>query len=190
MAVPTRALLALRGIDAGTWVAVAALFAGWFLLGTLRVGLGVSTQRIQFFHLPEIAVHPTRLLWNTDSTSGITTWISALLCLVALAAPIATRLARRPFDPLGNFAPLALMVAVGVLMFLRFVADGGAEHRPDTFASDVRHLFDHAYQGAGNVMARRVSVQLGAYLSLLASAYLAWRGYRSFKSSTTPAGDA
>jgi len=85
---------------------------------------------------------------------------------------------------LSYIAPLALMVICAVLLFARtsgeFIAAPGNTGRVGgnviQFANDLVHH-------GGDLVARHVSLGVGAYLALVASIVLALRGIRRFRST-------
>ena len=56
-----------------------------------------------------------------------------------------------------------------------------ATQRAGSFAQALVRFGNSVAEGTGNAVARHISIGLGAYLALLSSLYLAYKGLRAFR---------
>ena len=170
-------LSALSRVDGATWVASSLMFAGWFLLDTLRVDWGPIQQHIPFYDVAAVIASPVRLFTGLEGNRGAVTVFFVLLCGAALLAPATSYLWRNRFGWLAGIAPLALMVTCALLLQARTSGDFFASHAGvrDTIANDLRHLGSHLIRNVSASASRHVALASGGYVALISSLYLSAR---------------
>jgi hypothetical protein len=177
-----------RVADWRALAAMAAVFAGWFLLNTVSMTFGSVRQDFRFYDLAAIIEQPARLLTGIDRAQVHAAIPFGLLCLVTLAATLAPRFSRRPLARAAGCAPLVLMLACGAILYYETSRDSFAAA---TGASDVAN----AFASLANALARRtgaavakhidVGAGAGAWVAALGALYLAAAAVRK---GTPPAG--
>jgi hypothetical protein len=182
---PTGAARLLKAgleIEPASKIALACIFFGWFLLDSLVVTLGSLQHGVRFFDLSAVIADPARMFFGVQGSLHRVFFIP--VCLVCVAAPLAPHYRRVRALWLSYSAPLALMVVCGILLFSRtsgeFIAVPSNAHRIGgnliQFANDLVHH-------GSDLVARHVSIGIGAYLALAASLVLAWQGVRRLRAS-------
>jgi hypothetical protein len=170
---------ATRGIDVPMLLALAAVLIGWFLLDTLSMSYGAVRLEFHFYQFAALIARPTRLLRGIDAATDLWTAPFALLCLASLAAALLPGWLRLPGSRFGYLAPLLLMLVCGGILYY--------ETSRDTFAAAVTgnqvtdallNLGNMMVRRAGTLVAKRISVGAGLWLSGAGALYLAWAGWR------------
>jgi len=167
-----------------TWVAVSCVFAGWFLLDTLRVVWGPIDRRVPFYDLAAVLEAPIRLFTGIDGHRGFGTVLFVALCCLTLITPLAPHFWRNRFAWLTWIAPLVLMIVAAYLLHSRTAdeATAGAVGLADTLVNDVKHLASHVLHHARASVARKVTFASGGYVAVVGALYLAARGIHGFRS--------
>jgi len=170
---------ARRGIDAPMLLALAAVLIGWFLLDTLSMSYGALRLDFHFYQFAAIIAQPTRLLRGIDAATDLWTVPFTLLCLASLAAALLPGWLRLPGSRFGYLAPLLLMLICGGILYY--------ETSRDTFAAVVTgnqvtnallNLGNMMVRRAGTLVAKRINVGAGMWVSAAGALYLAWAGWR------------
>jgi hypothetical protein len=177
-----RLLKATGQIELASKVAIVCVFFGWFLVDTLVVSLGSLQHGVRFYDISAVIAEPSRMFFGLQGSLHRTIFIP--LCIVCILAPLLPNFLSARVLWLSYIAPLALMVICAVLLFARtsgeFIAAPGNTGRVGgnaiQFANDLVHH-------GGDLVARHVSLGVGAYLALVASIVLALRGIRRFRST-------
>jgi hypothetical protein len=172
------------------WIAVSCvggIALGWFAMDSLEVRLGALRQGTRFYELLAVLRHPGDLLLGVDAGGDARVAGFAVLCLLVLAAALTPQWlalpAARRFPATAAMLPLILMLLTAIAL-----VDSGvrldAHAPPDTMRQDLLRLAQDALGRVQGSLARRVSLGAGAYVSVLASLVLAWRGLlaRRFRS--------
>jgi hypothetical protein len=169
-------------LETASKFALLCIFFGWFLVDTLVVTLGSLQHGVRFFDLSAVIADPTRLFFGIQGSFHRI--LFGLLCIVCLLAPLLPHLHRARANWLAYLAPLILMALCGALLYSRtssdlFAASGDAGRAG---ANLIRFANDLVHRGSG-LVARHISVGVGAYLALIASMVLALRGARHFRNA-------
>lgn len=155
------------------WVALAAVFVGWFPCDTLTTAAGAVRLHFHFFDLASVIVRPSRLLTGIHRGTALTIPFG-VLCLAALAATLAPRFVAHPVALLGPCVPFCLMLLCAVVLYGitsgdTFTAAPGAGGVTQSLTRLGNTLVGHA----SAVAARHISIGSGVWLSLPAAVYLA-----------------
>jgi len=169
-----------RRLDPVTLVAIACVLAGWFWMNICVTKVGRLELGFHFYDMWELISRPALLLTGLRDDHSAKQIVFGILCLAVALAPLSIYMHPSGRAWLASFAPLALMVLCGALLYYKTSPDYFAAN-PD--AGDLgRELIKFANQVAGKVVggiAKHVSLGLGAYVSLLASLVIASRGWMS-----------
>jgi len=165
---------------------------GWFLMNTLVASLGSFQHGVRFFDMSAIIGDPTRLFFGVNAPFHRI--VFGMICLACLLAPLVPHLevAPTPLEPISlkkqkalwlcYAVPFALMVVVGVLLYIRtsgdFFADTGD---PNSMTGSLVHFANGLVRRGSDMVSRHISVGAGAYLALLGSSVLASQGVRRFR---------
>jgi hypothetical protein len=104
----------------------------------------------------------------------------ALVCLAALAAPLAPRLTGHAWAPLGELVPLALMLLCGTILYIEASRDAFvAPPDASSVAKAMTGFANSMSRRAGGVLASHIVVGSGAWIALLGAGYLTLRGLGS-----------
>jgi hypothetical protein len=164
-------------------LAVALLACGWFLMNSLITNLGFVQVQFHFYNVLTLMRSPARITTGAyGDGASLDAWLFGTLCLLALLAALAPLISQRRIAWLGCIAPFALMALVGVILYHElsqdFIADNG--HVGSTGSQLIRFANDLANR-VGAAITRQITVGLGGYLSVGASAYLAYRGLLGYQ---------
>lgn len=171
-----------RGIDPVVVVAVICVAIGWFLLSTLDTRLGGMRLAFRFYNMWSVLEHPPQLVTGLGGDSRLKAVVFGAACLALLGgALLASSLT--PVDPrhrsgtLLSCAPLALMLACGLLLYQKTSADLFTSTDPSsTIRSHLTALANTLANGMSSRISRHITLGLGAYLSFAGSVVLAARG--------------
>ncbi len=141
--------------------ALAAVIIGWFFLPAVSADLGflgknsvTFWQGLKFLNSGGVA-----------AMGGGSAGFYGLLCIASLAAVLLPQVWRHPRARFGMMAPLTLMLLVLVIAWSKMPdVPAGAEE----FVAEMR---------------KAVSLGVGSYLAIVASLFLAWRGFSGARSS-------
>ena len=141
--------------------ALAAVIIGWFFLPAVSADLGflgknsvTFWQGLKFLNSGGVA-----------AMGGSSAGFYGLLCIASLAAVLLPQVWRHPRARFGMMAPLTLMLLVLVIAWSKMPdVPAGAEE----FVAEMR---------------KAVSLGVGSYLAIVASLFLAWRGFSGARSS-------
>lgn len=168
--------------DIATIIAVACILIGWFLMSTLVTRVGRLELPFRFYEMGALIAKPALIVMGMGSGQSAKTILFGILCVLAAAAPLVPYFRKTSAGWLLSAAPLVLMVICGVLFYTKV--------SPPYFQADSdsgalgQSLVDIANDLAGRmtgVVARRVSVGVGAYVSLAASIVVLVRGWTQFR---------
>ena len=173
-----------QAIGYPTLAAVAALLLGWFYFAaaTMNVGGGGKLSLTFFQVLKLLNIEGVQDLMNLAGGGG--GGLYGLLCFAALLAVLLPWLSRDRRAGFGMMAPLAFMLVIAIVAHFKMKA--GADSLQQAASSVGAHGGpqgrDMATQFANQVVTQaRASMAIGwgAWLALLGSLYLAWRGWRT-----------
>jgi hypothetical protein len=158
------------------WVCLAAVFVGWFPCDALSTTVGALRLHFHFFDLAAVIARPSRLVTGVNR-GDVLTLPFGVLCLAAIAAPLAPRYLRHRLARFGPCVPLCLMLACGVILYCvtsgdTFTAAPGAGSIANALTRFGNTLAGHA----SAVVARHITIGLGVWISLPATVYLARYG--------------
>ena len=159
------------------WVCLAVVFVGWFPCDTLSTTVGVLRLHFHFFDLAAVIARPSRLVTGVNR-GDVLTLPFGVLCLAALAAPLAPRYLRHRLARFGPYVPLCLMLACGVILYIvtsgdMFTAAPGA----GSIANALTRFGNTVAAHASAIAARHITIGLGVWMSLPATVYLARYGH-------------
>jgi hypothetical protein len=166
------------------WLAAAAVLIGWFPCDTLTTTVGALRLHFHFFDLASIIARPARIVTGVNRGDALTIPFG-VLCLGALAATVAPGFSARKIARFGPCAPLALMIFTGALLYA--VTSGDAfTAAPDAgrVAAALTHFGNLLANHASAVVANRISVGFGVWLSVPGAIYLAQGAIRDKWSAT------
>ncbi|WP_027865664.1 hypothetical protein [Massilia alkalitolerans] len=165
-----------------TLVAMAVLLVGWFFLNTIAVQ--VSSQYsvgMSFWKLLGVLNSPNGLI-NGLNGANAGSGIYGFMCVVALLAPLAPQVWNDKRAHLGGLLPLAFMLIVALMAYLG-VNDSlkQAQGAASFFGGEqAARMAESVSSMMLREAMRAISIGAGAYLSLLASLYLASRSTMKF----------
>jgi hypothetical protein len=172
----------LRQVDRQTWIALLCLVVGWFFLATVVTTLGPIKEKYHFFDMMTVMLNPSWLLYGMGSSHPVEAVVFGLLDVAVLVLPIVPFVTRKRSAWLLSVAPLILMLLCGVELYEKTAGPYfEATERAGSFAQALVHFGNSVAVGAGNAVARHISIGLGAYLALGSSLYLAVKGLRAFR---------
>jgi hypothetical protein len=176
--VPDASTLTSRSrTDAATLAAIGCVVIGWFFMDTLTTQLGRFKQTFRFLDMWAIIGDPLRLLTGIDRSLSVAAIAFTLLCIAAAAAPLAATVSAKRAAWLGYLAPLVLMLACfGALYSKTSAHHFSAGDDASVYGKHIFHFAMSVTVRTGEAIAKYISVSAGAYLSLLASGFLAVRG--------------
>jgi hypothetical protein len=156
---------------------------GWFLMASLITDFGFMQLQFRFYNVLTLLHSPGSIA--TGASGGQATFeafVFGVICAAAVLAALAPVISRRKVAWLGCVAPFALMALCGAILYHAisrdFIADDGSYG--DT-GSRLIHFANALVGKVGNVVARRIHVGAGGYLSLAASTFLAVKGLRGYR---------
>jgi hypothetical protein len=187
-----RAIRAFAEVDGTSKLAMVCVVFGWFLMNTLVVSLGSLEHGVRFFDMSAVIADPTRLFFGVDAPFHRAFF--GLLCLACVAAPLAPHLAKLDLAKpdivkkksawLFYLAPLALMVACGVLLYSRSSGEFfAAAPDPKSLSGSLIHFANDLVRRGSDLVSRHISVGAGGYLGLIGCVVLAVQGLRRFRHS-------
>jgi hypothetical protein len=166
--------------DGITAAALIAVFAGWFLCSTLTASIGSLQRGVRFFEMSAIIADPTRLFFAFDAPMHRI--LFGLACVLCLAAPLIPWLRPSRAAVVGLFTPLLLMIACGVLLYVRTSGDFfEVPHDPATLTGTVLRFANGIVQRGSALVSRHISLGVGGYLALAGALVLAERGWRRLR---------
>ena len=162
-----------------TLIAVGLVCVGWFVLDAVSLRVGHFISGFRFFELAALIARPTRLVTGVRDSDLLLTIPFVLLCVAAIAVALAPRYVASPRARLGLFAPLALMILCGAILYDQAATDAFS-------ASSDSGDIGRALANLGNVFARRtgaaltdhLSLDAGGWVSTIGAMYLAYSGAR------------
>ena len=165
-----------------TQAAMAMLLLGWFFLNSITVQLSSQySTGMSFWKLLGVLNAPDDLINALNGGTG-GSGIYGFMCIAALVAPLAPQVWNDRRAHLGGALPLAFMLFIALMIYLGVndslkQAQGAASFLGGGQAARMA-------ESLGSMMLERamsaISIGAGAYLSLLASLYLAGRGTMKF----------
>jgi hypothetical protein len=159
------------------WIALVLIFIGWFLLDAVTTSVGSASLDFHFYEVAALIARPLRLLTGLGDGATLVTIPFALLCLALLVAPLVPALGAGALAPAVRFAPLALMLGCGAILY--------HETRQDTFtaardASGLTNslvgLANSLTHSAAQLVGRHINVGFGSWLAGAGALLLAYAG--------------
>jgi hypothetical protein len=172
-----RLVRGLAALDGSSKLAIVGVVFGWFFMNTFLVTLGSLEHGVRFFDMSAVIADPSRLFFGGDVPFHRA--IFGMASLACLAAPIAPNLWKTRFAWLGYLAPLALILACGVLLYWRTSGDLLVlPGDPETLSGSLMHLANNLVHRGTDLVSRHVAIGAGSYLALIGSGVLAVQGIR------------
>jgi hypothetical protein len=172
----------LRQVDRATWSATLCVVVGWFFMATLVTTFGPVRHAYHFFDLLTVMRDPTWLLHGMGSSHPLEAIAFGLVNLAVIALPLAPYVHHTRSTWLLCAAPLALMLLCGIVLYARTsgpyveaTGSGGA------LGDYIARLGNSVALRAAASISRHISLGMGAYLSFIASVFLAVKGAREFR---------
>jgi len=179
-------------LDVVTTACIILIGVGWFGLNSLVFSLGHLSQSTRFYELFSVIRQPSLLLSGVGSGHALETAAFTLVCAIALTASLAPWASPRRSAWLGGLLPLTLMLVCALALY-----NGGSswpvDAPPDSLRGHLIHWGNQSMQWATSKATQRISLGAGTYLSVFASAVLAWRAaarYRAMAPSVARASSA
>ncbi len=167
----------LAALDGSSKFAIVCVVFGWFFMNTFVVTLGSLEHGVRFFDMSAVIADPTRLFFGGDTPFHH--GFFGLVCLACLIAPLAPHLMKTPSAWIGYLAPLALILACGVLLYWRTSGELFAPPSdPKALSGGLIHFANDLVRRGSDVVSQHVSLGIGSYFSLIGSAVLAVQGVR------------
>ncbi len=174
-----------RRVGYPTLGALAIVIVGWFFLPAVSIKLVLMGQGSLSFYdvLGLLNAGGQRGMQAVFAGSG-SAGLYGLLCFVSLAAVLLPQVWHDRRAGYGMAAPLLLMLLVGLIAYFK-VTSGmsevqGAFGGKGEMAKAMQEMADQA----AAEMRKAISIGFGVWLSLAASAFLAWRGWQSVRGRT------
>jgi len=164
----------------------AALLLGWFYFSAISIDLGMGGRMGLTFYGVLKFLNMRGIQDMMSFVSGGGAGVYGLLCFVCCGGVLLPWMWRDRRANYGLIAPLVFMVLMGLFIRHKFFAQlNGFEQSASQFGSmGDAHAQAAASQFATNVVTKvrdGISLAFGAWLSLAASAYLAWRGIQRLR---------
>jgi hypothetical protein len=167
----------LAALDASSKLAIICVVFGWFFMNTFVVTLGSLEHGVRFFDMSAVIADPTRLFFGGDTPFHH--GFFGLVCLACLIAPLTPHVMKMRSAWFGYLAPLALILACGVLLYWRTSGElFGPPSDPKALSGGLIHFANDLVRRGSDLVSRHVSLGTGSYLSLIGSAVLAVQGVR------------
>ena len=163
-------------------LAVACVACGWFWMSSLTTDLVAVRLHFHFYDVLTLLRNPRSVLTGAGGDEGtLNAWLFGTVCVLAILAALAPLVSPRKVAWLGCAAPFALMALCGAILYHDFsgemIADSG---RFGDTGSQLIHLANELTDKISGRVAQQVSVGVGGYLALAASAFLAFKGLVGF----------
>jgi hypothetical protein len=172
-----RVVRGLAALDASSKLAIVCVVFGWFFMNTFVVSLGSLEHGVRFFDISAVIADPTRLFFDGDTPFHRVFF--GLVCLACLVAPLAPHVMKTRSAWVGYLAPLALILACGVLLYWRTSGELFAPPSdPKSLSGGLIHFANELVRRGSDLVSRHVSIGAGSYLSVIGSAVLAVQGIR------------
>lgn len=171
--------------DWSVWAAAACTACGWFFMNSLITDFGVVQFQFRFYNVLTLMHSPGSIATGVSGDGArLDAWLFGTVCAIAVVAALAPALSSRKAAWLGCLAPFALMALAGVVLYHGFSQDlidnkgmlGDSGLGLSRFANSLA-------QKIGAEVSRQIHVGFGGYLSLAASAYLAVKGLRGYRTA-------
>lgn len=189
-AAPVLARLA-QSIGYPTLAAMVALLLGWFYFSVASLTLGTAGRVGVTFYQALKFLNGEGLTGVMAAMQGGGGGILGLVCFLCCIGGLLPWLWRDRRANFGMLAPLIFMVIVALLLRSRVAAQiSGLQDTVTQFGSvGGAHARDAAAQMAAGMSAQirnSISIDFGAWLSLAASLFLAWRGVERIRAGAPP----
>jgi hypothetical protein len=158
------------------------IFIGWFVLDALKTTLGSVGFEFHFYEMAAIIANPVRLEIGIGDGAGIITIPFSILCLALVIAP--TFVPNR-YATAARFAPLALMLVCGGILYHIaqqdfFIAPRNASDITNSLVQLANSITGHI----GDLVARHIGVGIGSWVASAGALLLAYTAVR--KSGRAP----
>ena len=168
--------------DWPTLIAIAAVGVGWFFLDAIELRIGHFISAARFYDLAAVMYRPSRLLTGSRATDLYLTVPFILVCLTAIAAPLAPRFTRHRAAWFGLLAPIALMSISCIALYQATSRDLiVVPPNADPIAQSLADLAHAITRKAGGAMSQHLSAGAGLWVSGMGAAYLAVIGWRRLR---------
>lgn len=174
-------------ITAATWVALAALAISWFWLPVLTSRFGPVEHVTHFYDLGTVLLNPGWLVHGIARWHTLQALAFGALSAAILIAPLAAHRLGTRSAGLLYLLPLAFMLLCAAVLYAR-TSGPYVTASPETGAvgAFLARLADQAIGKAADTIARHISISVGGYLSFLAAAYLAFKGFKGYTARDSP----
>jgi hypothetical protein len=163
--------------------ATAGVACGWFFMNSLITDYDFVQFQFRFYNVLTLMHSPGTIATGASGDGArLDAWLFGTVCLLAVLAALAPALSPRKVAWLGCVAPFALMAFSGLVLYHGFSQDFVDNN--GMLGDSGLHLsrFINAAAGKlGAAVSDRIHVGLGGYLSLAASAFLAFKGLRNYQ---------
>jgi hypothetical protein len=175
-------------VDAAAWLSVVCILMGWLFFDTLAVNIGPVRHGIRFYDMAAVIVEPAQMFTGIRQTYALLAIPFGVPCFAALStAVVAPFLWNVRAAWLAYLTPLALILLCGAMLYVRTSGEYlSTSNDTQTIANDLVHLANDLIHRGSEVLAKHVSISGGAYLALIGSAFLGWRGISRFRGGAKP----
>lgn len=162
------AATAVARFGMSTLIAIGLLIIGWFFLSTVSFSAGFA-GKMDFTFWRVLSFINSKNIFESMSSlqGGGSTGFYGLLAVISLAGPFLAAFWKDKRAVLGGLLPLLFMVLVALLV--RSSLGSMAGNGPAEYVDQAR-----------DEIMKQISIGMGAYLSLLASLYLAFNSVKKF----------
>lgn len=162
-------------------LAVALVACAWFLMSSLTTDYGAVQLQFRFYNMFTLMHAPGRITTGAADATLDAVFFGTV-CAGAVGVALAPWWSGRKAAWLGCVAPFALMALTGAILYHGFSQDLVAnEGMLGDSGLRLSHFANELANQVGAVITRRIHVGLGGYLSLAASAFLAYKGLRGYR---------
>ena len=180
---------AARRLDGATWLAMLAIFVGWFLLDTLKVSAGPFSQAVRFYDLGALISNPLQLFYGIDAAHRAQVFVFGVVCILVLCTPLVPHVINLRQAWLACLVPLALMLVCGAILYVQTSGDFLSQPADDGgIGSSVVQLANKILKRGSEPIARHVSIGGGVYLALAGCLFLGLRGVNRYRGAPAPQG--
>lgn len=164
-------------IPASTWVALAMLAASWFWMATLVSHFGPVQQVTHFYDLGTVLLNPSWLIHGVARWHTLEAFVFGALSAAILVAPLGAHWLGARSAWLLYAAPLVFMSVCGGVLYAEtsepYVTAPASAGAVGAF---LTQLANEVIGKATDTLARHISIGAGGYFSLVAAAWLSFRG--------------
>ncbi len=170
-------------VDVVAVTATVVIVIGWFAMNTLVTELAGIHQRFHFYNMWSVLQNPARLLTGLSDGDTARGFAFGVVCIAAALSVLVPYRLKQRSAWLAYLIPLALMILCGTLLYAKtsgdYISDSGTH---GAIGSALVAFANRVANRMSESVAEHISIGLGAYVSLLASAVLAARGIVRYRS--------